>query len=109
MNYVKHDILVKRDETNLDFQVSIANKTIKKKSERNQNLNAKDLSPFVQPVHHPCNLKPTWGEKLREEGQNSCRKDELSPVFKILLQKKTSDNYYTTTEILTTIERSRLV
>ena len=37
----KMTFLVKRAETNLDFQVSIARKTIKKKSERNQNLQCK--------------------------------------------------------------------
>ena len=39
--------LGKRAETNLDFQVSIARKTIKKNQNEIKIYNAKDLSPFV--------------------------------------------------------------
>ena len=93
--------LVKLAETKLDLQVSIANKTIEKNSERNQSSSALDLSLFVQDVQHLHKSKPTWGNKLRKKGQK-WRKDEFRSVFKNLLQK-TSKNSHITTEISTAI------
>ena len=61
------------------------------------------------PLFSLCTTHAIWSPR---EERNYVRKDKIrverwiKPGFKILLQKKTSNNYYTTTEILTTIERS---
>ena len=100
--------LVKRAAINLDFQDFSANKTIKK----NQNAEFKMQKTWV-PLFSLCTIHAIWSPR---EERNYVRKDKirvekmnLARFSKSFCRKKTSNNYYTTTEILTTIERSLLV